>query len=219
MLVNLNMMGSGYEMIFSLIYSFYLSKQSGKQLIAFIDEPELHLHPSLQGDFVKFLLEISKESQIILTSQSPLFIKQLSYNKGVCIYIFQKNNGKPELVTMDERVLPYVSANEINYLAFGLPTAEFHNELYGFIQTKAIDEDENNAKELNFDGWLSTKGLQKNKDWVREVRGTAKPVEKKTAQTYIRNSIHHPENTHNKIYSDEELKNSIEKMIQLLRNL
>ena len=219
LLVNLNMLGSGYEMIFSLIYSFYLSKQSGKQLIAFIDEPELHLHPSLQGDLVKFLLEISKESQIILTSQSPLFIKQLSYNKGVCIYIFQKNNGKPELVTMDERVLPYVSANEINYLAFGLPTAEFHNELYGFIQTKAIDEDENNAKELNFDGWLSTKGLQKNKDWVREVRGTAKPLEKRTAQTYIRNSIHHPENTHNKIYSDEELKNSIEKMIQLLRNL
>jgi len=28
--VNLNMLGSGYEMIFSLIYSFYLAKQSGK---------------------------------------------------------------------------------------------------------------------------------------------------------------------------------------------
>lgn len=217
--VNLNMLGSGYEMIFSLIYSFYLAKQSGKQLIAFIDEPELHLHPSLQSDFVKLLLEISKESQVILTSQSPLFIKQLSYNNGICIYIFQKNNGKPELVTMDKSVLPYVSANEINYLAFELPTVEFHNELYGFIQAKAIDEGEDNAKEANFDGWLSTKGLQQDKDWVREVRGTAKPPEKRTVQTYIRNSIHHPENTRNEKYSDEELKKSIKEMIQLLRRL
>jgi len=217
--VNLNMLGAGYEMIFSLIYSFYLAKQSDKQLIAFIDEPELHLHPSLQSDFVEFLLEISKESQIILTSQSPLFIKQLSYNKGVCIYIFQKNSGKPELVTMDNRTLPYASANEINYLAFELPTVEFHNELYGFIQAKAIDEDENNAKEPTFDNWLLTNGLKKKKDWIREIKGTTKPAEKRTVQTYIRNSIHHPENKHNEKYSDEELKNSIEEMIQLLREL
>ena len=218
--VNLNMLGSGYEMIFSLIYSFYLAKQSGKQLIAFIDEPELHLHPSLQSDFVKFLLEISKESQIILTSQSPLFIKQLSYNKGVCIYIFQKNNGKPELVTMDKRVLPYVSANEINYLAFEFPTVEFHNELYGFIQAKAIDEDEDNYYENHFDSYLQGKGFKQHvKPWVKlKIDGTTEKLDR-TTQTYIRNFIHHPENTQNKIYSDEELKKSIENMINLLREL
>ena len=70
-------------MIFSLIYSYYLSTQSGKQLILLIDEPELHLHPSLQFEFVKFLLEISKDVQIILTSQSPLFVKQLLTNSKV----------------------------------------------------------------------------------------------------------------------------------------
>ena len=76
----LNKIGSGYEMIFSLLYSFYLSQQSGKQLIVLIDEPELHLHPSLQENFVKVLLEFSKDAQIILTSQSPLFIKQLLFS-------------------------------------------------------------------------------------------------------------------------------------------
>lgn len=218
--VNLNMLGSGYEMIFSLIYSFYLAKQSGKQLIAFIDEPELHLHPLLQSDFVKFLLEISKESQIILTSHSPLFIKQLSYNENVRIYIFRKTNGKLELITMDKKILPYVSTNEINYLAFGLPSVEFHNELYGFVQTKAIDEDEKNYYENNFDSYLQDKGFKLHmKPWEKLKKdGTTERLDR-TAQTYIRNFIHHPENKHNEKYSEKELKKSIEEMINLLREL
>lgn len=218
--VNLNMLGSGYEMIFSLIYSFYLARQSGKQLTAFIDEPELHLHPSLQSDFVKFLLEISKESQVILTSHSPLFIKQLLYNEAVRIYVFRKNNGEPELVTMDKRILPYVSANEINYLAFGLPSVEFHNELYGFIQAKAIDEDEKNYHEGCFDSYLQDKGFKLHvKRWEKLKKdGTTEKFDR-TTQTYIRNFIHHPENEHNEKYSDGELKKSIEEMINLLNEL
>jgi predicted ATP-dependent endonuclease of OLD family len=216
--VNLNMMGSGYEMIFSLVYSFSLAKQSGKQLIAFLDEPELHLHPSLQSQFVKFLLEISKESQIILTSHSPLFIKQLSCNKNVCIKVFKKVEGMPQLLPMDERVLPYVSANEINFLAFGLPTVEFHNELYGYLQPRAIDEDEKNYYEKDFDSYLQAKdlGLYRNK-WIKVKQDRSTEGLDRTVQTYIRNQIHHPENEHNKKYTDAELKGSINEMIKLLR--
>ena len=218
--VNLNMLGSGYEMIFSLVYSFYLSQQSGRQLILFIDEPELHLHPSLQRDFVNFLLEISKKTQIILTSQSPLFIKQLSYNENVKIFIFQKNNGKPELVSMEKRSLPFVSANEINYLAFKLPTIEFHNELYGFIQTKAINENEENYTENNFDSFLQSKELPIYRNpWIKLKKDGTTVSNNRTTQTYIRNFIHHPENDHNEKYSDEELKISIEQMISLLESL
>ncbi len=218
--VNLNMLGSGYEMIFSLIYSFYLSQQSGKQLIAFIDEPELHLHPALQNEFVKFLLEISKYSQIILTSQSPLFIKQLSYSDNVKICIFQKNDGKPELVTMEDRLLPYVSVNEINYLAFDLPSVELHNELYGYIQSKAIDENEENYYENNFDSYLQSYGLALYKSSWRKLKvdGTTESYDR-TTQTFIRNFIHHPENEKNDKYSEEELNTSIKQMINLLKIL
>jgi len=218
--VNLNMLGSGYEMIFSLIYSFYLSQQSGKQLIVFIDEPELHLHPSLQNNFVNFLLEISKKAQIIMTSQSPLFIKQLSYNENAKIFVFQKNDGKPELITMEKRILPFVSANEINYLAFKLPSIEFHNELYGFIQIKAIDENEENYFENNFDNFLQSKGLPiYRKPWIKLNKDGTTVSNNRTTQTYIRNFIHHPENKHNEKFSDEEMKLSIEQMISLLKSL
>ena len=58
--IPLQMLGSGYEMIFSLLMAFQLSKQSNKQLICILDEPELHLHPSLQQEFVKVLPDFSR---------------------------------------------------------------------------------------------------------------------------------------------------------------
>jgi len=128
--IPISMLGSGYEMIFSLIYSFYLAQQSEKQLIILIDEPELHLHPSLQESFVKILLEFSKVAQIILTTHSPLFVKQLLYNEKVKINVFENNNSILDIVIPEKRLLPYLSSNEINYLAFELPTEEYHNELY-----------------------------------------------------------------------------------------
>lgn len=40
---------------------------------------------------------------------------------------------------------------EINYYAFGVISVEFHNELYGFVQAKAILEDEKNYYEDDFE--------------------------------------------------------------------
>ena len=133
MQIDLASLGSGYEMMFSLIYSFYMSKQSGKKLIILIDEPELHLHPRLQEKFVDFILEISKESQVILTTHSPLLIKQLSYNENVKNIVLKKEK---EVKEFDERKLSYISSNETNYLAFDLPSEEYHNELYESLMEK-----------------------------------------------------------------------------------
>jgi len=84
-------------MIFALLYSFYLAQQSGKQLIVLIDEPELHLHPTLQEKFVKFLLESSKNAQIILASHSPLLVKQLAFNDKVKISVIQNGQEVSEI--------------------------------------------------------------------------------------------------------------------------
>lgn len=37
-----------------------------------------------------------------------------------------------------------------------------------------------------------------------------------TLQTFIRNHIHHPENRRNALYTENELRQSIEEMIRLL---
>lgn len=219
-LIPLSALGAGYEVIFSLLYSFYLSEQSGKQLIVLLDEPELHLHPRLQLEFVKFLLEASKKMQIILATHSPLLVKQFLNNTNLKIFICTKNDGgSSQMTSIQSRVLPYISANEVNYLAFQLPTEEFHNELYGLLQSKAIDEDVNNGRENKFDDWLQSKGLGKNKQWVKERNGLPLVPDNVTLQVYIRNTIHHPENRSNEMYTPEEMKQSISEMISVIKSL
>jgi len=197
--ISLNNLGSGYEMIFALLYSFYLAQQSGKQLIALIDEPELHLHPRLQEKFVEFLLEFSKKVQIILASHSPLLVKQLSFNEKVKISVIE-NNGQ-QVSEIDKRVLPYISANETNFLAFNLATEEYHNEI--FEELKFINGDDKIIKDFDNDFFVTEKSEPKNSPW----RGSQNEV---SEHTFIRNQIHHQKENGKTEYS--VLKASIEKM-------
>lgn len=50
----------------------------------------------------------------------------------------------------------------------------------------------------------------------RRKKGVVQQARNVTLQTFIRNHIHHPENRQNTIYTENELKQSIEEMIQLL---
>jgi len=201
----LDMLGSGYEMIFSLLYSFYLSQQGNKQMIIFIDEPELHLHPKLQEDFVKTLLEFSKDAQIILTTHSPLLVKQVFYNENAKINILKKNESSVKIVSRDENVLSYVSANEINYLAFGLPTEEYHNELYE--ELKCHNGDNQNIKQFDIDYFQRKKQEPANCPW----KGNDNEV---SIHTFLRNQIHYKKN--NGEANIDDLKKSIRKMREFL---
>lgn len=197
--IALSNLGSGYEMIFALLYSFYLAKQSGKQLIVLIDEPELHLHPRLQEKFVGFLLEFSKDAQIILSSHSPLLVKQLSENNNVKIRVLDSDGQK--VSEIEKRVLPYISANETNFLAFNLATVEYHNELYE--ELKSLHGVSKDYKQFDNDFFVTTKGEPKNSPW----KGNQNEV---SVHTFIRNQIHHQKDNGKTKYS--YLKSSIEKM-------
>lgn len=200
--IAINNLGSGYEMIFSLLYSFYLAKQSGKQLIIIIDEPELHLHPALQEKFVDFLLEFSKDAQIFISSHSPLLVKQLSYNEKVKTRLLK--NGS-QIEDMGNRVLPYISANETNFLAFGLPTEEYHNELYEELKIRDDNTRANplNLKDFDSNFFQTTKSEPANYPY----NGTANQV---SIHTHLRTQIHHRGTAGKADITD--IKNSIEKM-------
>lgn len=199
--IPLNMLGSGYEMIFSLLYSFYLSQQSDKQLIVLIDEPELHLHPSLQESFVKLLLEFSKRAQILLTTHSPLLVKQLFYNENIKSNVLSKNNHAVQVVPVEERLLSYISSSEINYLAFGLATEEYHNELYE--ELKYLKGDDKSIKQFDIDYFQGEKQEPADSPYMSNQNVVS-------IHTFIRNQIHHfKDNGRPEL---DKLKNSIEKM-------
>lgn len=218
--IPLNQLGSGYEMMFALLLGASLSKQAGKQLICLVDEPELHLHPAAQESFVAFLIELSKDNQVIIASHSPLLVKQLMRRNGVAVQVLY-SDGSARIRRISERVLPYVSSNEVNFLAFGLPTVEYHNELYGELEEK-YREVNPRANQAEVD-----KFLQENLEeptlckWTAVKQGREQPTQTVTLQTYIRNLIHHPENTEMRRIGStvQQLQNSIVGMIGLLRKL
>lgn len=203
--IPLNQLGSGYEMIFSLIYSYYLSKKGNKKLIVLIDEPELHLHPKLQSDFVELLLEFSKDSQIILTTHSPLFIKQSMSNSNVQVRILTKTENSVTVANPELALLPYVSANEVNFIAFKLATEEYHNELYErLMHLKATN---NKIKDFDVSFFQTEKGEPKDSPWMGHLNEVS-------IHTFIRNQIHHRADNGKAEY--DNLKSSIEKMRQYL---
>lgn len=196
--INLSNLGSGYEMLFSLIYSYYMSIQNNKNLIVLIDEPELHLHPSLQGKFVEFLLNISKSAQIIITTHSSLLIKQLSYNELVKTIIL--NNDK-NFSPMADRKLSYISSNETNYLAFNLTSEEYHNELYEELFYKYATSSK--IKDFDNQFFITTKGEAKQYPWMKYPNEVS-------IHTFVRNQIHHQADNGKASISD--LKTSIKTM-------
>lgn len=177
--IKLGALGSGYEMIFSLVYSYHMARQSGKQLIVLIDEPELHMHPALQERLVAFILKISKDSQVFMSTHSSLLIKQLSQNDRVKIMILKKDDHP---LSLEERKLPYFSSNETNYLAFGLATEEYHNELYEFLKSSHGEQQTYKAFDNTF--FVLGKKEPKTSPWMGHPNEVS-------IHTFIRNQIHH----------------------------
>ena len=68
---------------------------------------------------------------------------------------------------------------------------EYHNELYGYIQSKAVEANEKNEREGAFDIWLVSKKFPQSKTWIRVKNGVEQPSQLATLHTYIRN-IRHP---------------------------
>ncbi len=207
-------LGSGVEMILTLLLLKSIAGESKGSIIYLIDEPELHLHPKAQDKLVELLMKESKDKQIILSTHSPYIFKNCINTKVG--FIILKRGKQNEIVLGYANVsgwgkFPWSpSWGEINFHAYGLATVEFHNELYGYIQ-----EATQNFTVNAMDNYLFQRGITQNKNWIRIQNGNSGPPVNATLQTYIRNSIHHPENTANAPFASNELKTSIEQMINL----
>ena len=201
-------LGSGIEMIVSILLLETLASLSKKNIIILIDEPELHLHPSLQEKLINYLKGISDEKQVFISTHSPYFFKNCTNHENINLLVTQKRDDHVEINPPNAlNLFPWSpSWGEINYFAYDLPTVEFHNELYGYLQGIS-DECWINK----FDEWLFSNKIPQNKIWIRN---DGKPKESITLMTYIRHTIHHPENTCNNGYTLYDLQ-PIDKLLRI----
>jgi len=215
--------GGGILNLFRIVLSFVIKNKSTPKSIILIDEPEAFLHPIAQTNLLDLMLDISKQKQIIFSTHSPYMFKG-AIGSGANLIIFKRDtkdnikvkNAREEGWGIFGEYSP--TWGEINWFAYDLPTVEFHNELYGYLQAKAISENEKNYYENNFDNWLADKlEIEQNKIWIKLNKNGSTENFNRTLQTYIRNAIHHPENGHNQKYLNEELKQSIIKILDYIK--
>lgn len=217
--------GAGMQRALTLSLIRYISlirnEYAKKQLFFFIDEPETFLHPKAQEKLLDTFEELSERFQVFIVTHSPYLLRKFKKDKHKLMIFEKDENGNNKLQNDNETLSLFGDSSptwgEINYFAFGILSVEFHNELYGFLQAKAINEDQNNCYEKNFDQWLVSKDFVADKTYNRQNNNGTIDKNKRTLPTYIRNLIHHPENNLNEKYTNEGLKISTEKMIELLR--
>lgn len=205
--IPIDKIGSGYLMFLALVCQQKLSQQSGKKLIVFIDEIELHLHPKLQKELVRILLEYSKTAQIIISSHSPELLKDLQISQSHKINSLIRDSNKVTINPIDEFVLPTATISETNYVAFGLASMEYFIELYN-----QVGEFNGVSSVAQIDLLLrdSTTVLV---DWDRDD-GTTQQL---TTYSCIRNKFHHPSNRLNDAKFTRDYS-AVDDAIKFLRN-
>lgn len=199
--IPINKRGSGVKRL--ILISFFRAEAERRQresglpsVVYAIEEPETSQHPEHQRALVSALIGLSNaaRTQILLTTHSPEIVKRLDFENLLLIA-----GPKPaEILNVRANKLPYPSLNEVNFSAFNESSFEYHNELYGFIEAK--------GKLAQFNAGQAVMPYNRlNKDGSVTLLQIV-------LTDYIRHQIHHPENTTNRKFTDQELRQSIEAM-------
>lgn len=178
----------------------------------FVDEPELSMHPRWQEKILKYYRDLftqngTQVAQMFFSTHSEYVIRAaLEDPNNVLVIILEDNNGMIVPSRTHDRVLPTLTASEINYLAFGIASVDYHIALYGRLQLM-----EQKHSITKCDDFIAQH--QEYDPTIHQKIDNSQYGNFKTLPTYIRNAIDHPDS--GRIYTPEDLNKSI----QLLRKL
>ena len=205
--IPINKRGSGVKRL--VLMNFFRAEAErraeegdNKGIIYAIEEPETSQHSNNQRVLIKALKELAKaaNTQILLTTHSPVIVKELEFKNLRLIY--KDENGK-SILSVEPAVLQYPSLNEVNYVAYGEVNEEYHNELYGFLE---------------FQQWLNDYKNGRPQRPYQYVKNGNTRIWNLDLTEYVRHQIHHPENDSNARFTIDELRQSIEDMRNYIRN-
>ena len=204
--IPINKRGSGVKRL--ILLNFFRAEAERRQrelhvpsIIYAIEEPETSQHPSHQRKLIEAFIALSRtdNTQIILTTHSPAIVKMLDFEHLKLII----DGTSKEILNIERGNLPYPSLNEVNFLAFGESNDEYHNELYGYIESE---------------GELTNYNRGQATVYYNKQKGNTICTQQICMSEYIRHQIHHPENTHNARFTDAQLQQSICNMRDFIKN-
>lgn len=207
--IPINKRGSGVKRL--VLLNFFRAEaerisQTDKKtgIIYAIEEPETSQHTENQRLLIEAFktLALDNKTQVILTTHSSNIVKQLKFSNLRLINCTE--NNKKEILSVIPGQLNYPSLNEVNYVAFGEATEEYHDELYSYIE---------------FQGWIEDYRVGKEKRLYKKIQKNGIVADQQITLTeYIRHQIHHPENTKNNRFTNKELKESISLMREFIQS-
>lgn len=183
--------------------------------IVLIDEPELSMHPIWQKRILDFYRGLFKNDsgqsvQMIIATHSEYVIQSaLKDRDNILVIILSDDNGviRGRKITAPN-VLPSITAAETNYLAFGVPTTDYHIELYGYLQTKTGCH-----RIEDCDSYIASHPQYDAAKYQRLDSYHSSNYQ--TLPTYIRNAIDHPDS--GRTYTEAEFEKSIKFLIELCK--
>lgn len=206
--IPINKRGSGVKRL--ILLNFFRAEAERRRteenipsIVYAIEEPETSQHSQHQKQLIKALIRLSEaaNTQILLTTHSPVIVKELDFNH---LKMVLRDGESKTVKSVEPSQLPYPSLNEVNFSAFNELTEEYHNELYGFIENEGqMDEYRNGKQTMAYN---------------KVLRGGNTRVEQIILTDYIRHQIHHPENQNNMRFTAEELEISIKLMREFICN-
>lgn len=202
-------------------FSELKNKSIKKPTFYLIDEPETHLHPSGQHQLRDALETLSKNSAQVFVATHSIYVLDKFNNKNQDLLVLEKNNNTISNIS-DKLGLLYENPtpSELMYFAFNLPTLEFHNELFNYIQTM---DNETGISVKRVDNYLYEYLNNHNnidKNLLIESEFTKQNGDKiiyQTLPTKIRNAYHH-RNGRELDISEDLLRECIELMRKYIKD-
>ena len=187
--------------------------------IILIDEPETSLHPRWQKKYLNFLKQTFNglDIQFIIATHSPYILQGIDDRSSIVLKLSREgiDNG----LEIGKRIgyypnsLKNPSLNLINYLAYNIIDELLHIELFAALEIK------------NYVGYRGLKDIMRNnssiptKQFISTQRFNGVNIGDNVTEPlpiFIRNAIHHPEETARN-YNESELKTSIDTMLSMLK--
>lgn len=188
-------------------------------LILMLDEPETWLHPSAQLKLGEAVSRIGEKEQVFVVTHSPYLIRKFDPQYHLLTILAGKGSNRSidHSTTFGLFGMGEPTWGEINYRAFEVCSNDFHNELYGHVQRhlEAIVRQGRFARENEIDDFLVDQGIDRTKTWRRSSSRESRV----TLPLYVRNAIHHPENTQNDPVTSEELRESTQNLVRVVEEI
>ena len=226
--------------ILMISFLLFLHEKADKNQpeVIFIDEIEKSYDPKAQFLITKLISQCKKNLHFILTTHSPYIFFGEEILKTASLNIAKREHFKTrleEVDTLSGRVLNYKSWSELNYLAYSIPSIEYHNELFGQLCLETEKQLDDLDQYLKAEGFPLSQYIRSQRDNPAEAvvthckhapncnehkEGAKQGANCLTISTKIRNLTHHSENELNLGgYSQKDLEDSIDLMVALLKKI